>query len=398
MPAPELLPSPPPRVWLVAGVLLILSLILCILGYLAVSVPGNWFSGARTLSWTGGELSVTRGSAQATSDGLLLAAPDAGNTAVISIGTSFRSSRYPVFVWDVSGVPAGIELGLVWRNEYAPGRTFTRPLTVEAGHVVPIAMGGDPNWIGTISGVALVSLGGFAQPMLVRGASARPMTAAQILKDRLGEWFALEHWTGASINTRIGGGDIQDLPLPFFVAAVVGLASALYWLLARWRPHSVGAIRASVIATLILAGWFVLDAQWEWNLVRQMRITYEQYAGKSWEERHMAAEDGDLFEFIQHVRAKLPSPPARVFMLADVHYLRDRGAYHLYPYNVYFEPLRNTAPTPAMLHPGDYVVAYQRKGVQFDAARHLLRLDAGQPVAAEVVLVEHGSALFRIRP
>ena len=39
------------------------------------------------------------------------------------------------------------------------------------------------------------------------------------------------------------------------------------------------------------------------------------YAGKDWREKHLAAEDGALFEFIEKVRAKLPAAPARVFMV-----------------------------------------------------------------------------------
>jgi len=84
-------------------------------------------------------------------------------------------------------------------------------------------------------------------------------------------------------------------------------------------------------------------------------------------------------------------------MVADAHYFRDRGAYHLYPYNVYFDPWRNSTPPPSAVRPGDYIVVYQRKGVQYDAAQQSLRWDGLGPVGAELVLVEAGSALFRIR-
>ena len=111
----------------------------------------------------------------------------------------------------------------------------------------------------------------------------------------------------------------------------------------------------------------------------------------------MAAEDGPLFEFIEKVRAKLPPPPARVFMVAEAHYFRGRGAYHLYPHNVYFNPWVNEIPPAAMMRPGDYVVVYHRRGIQFDAAKGLLRWDGGLPIPAETLVVEPGAALFRIR-
>jgi hypothetical protein len=64
---------------------------------------------------------------------------------------------------------------------------------------------------------------------------------------------------------------------------------------------------------------------------------------------------------------------------------------------VYFDPWRNTMPPPSALRPGDYIVVYQRKGVQYDAAQQRLRWDGLAPVEAELVLADAGSALFRIR-
>ena len=84
-------------------------------------------------------------------------------------------------------------------------------------------------------------------------------------------------------------------------------------------------------------------------------------------------------------------------MNADEHYLRDRGAYHLYPHNVYYEPYRNAIPASSLMRPGDYFVAYQRRGVQYDPASRRLRWDGGEPVAAELLLTAPGGALFRIR-
>ncbi len=46
--------------------------------------------------------------------------------------------------------------------------------------------------------------------------------------------------------------------------------------------------------------------------------------------------------------------------------------------------------------PGDYVLAYQRRGVQYNAEEKKLRFEGGDPVSAEAVLVEPGAVLFRI--
>ena len=381
---------------LVGASLFAVSTLLCIVGYLALSVPANWFSSLPTLYWTAAELAVTQGSGQPTVDGLRVSASGAQGTAIVSIQTSFRSAGYAAVRWDTADVPDNAAVALVWRNEYEPGRRFTRALTVEAGRLLPITLADDPNWIGRINGLALVVRGNLAQPLLIRGVEAKPMTAVQVLRDRIREWLTFEPWSGGSINTRNGGADAQDLPLPFVLAAIVGFALLIYAVMARWWPRSVGPFRLLIAGGVFVVAWFILDVPWQWNLMRQAHATFERYAGKPWHERHLAAEDGALFGFIEKVRAKLPPPPVRVFMAADALYFRDRGAYHLYPYNVYFDPYQNTMPDASKLRPGDYLVVFRRRGVQFDPALKKLRWDGGQPVDAEVLLAEGGGAVFAI--
>jgi hypothetical protein len=63
-------------------------------------------------------------------------------------------------------------------------------------------------------------------------------------------------------------------------------------------------------------------------------------------------------------------------MAADAHYFRGRGAYHLYPHNVLFDPYLNAMPASTRLRPGDYIVVYQRRGVQYDPGAQRLRWTA----------------------
>jgi len=372
------------------------ALVVCVVGYLALAVPGSWFGGAPQLQWTARELSLTRGAGGLMGSGIALTAPDSARTVVVSLGTSFRAQDYPVIAWNVTAIPEGVEAALLWYNDYQPARVFSRSLSVEAGRTAPALVSEDPHWIGRIGGLALVLHGSFADPITVRGVAARPMTAAQVLGDRGSEWLAFEPWNGTSINTLTGGADAQDLPLPVLLAAVVAVAALAYAALARWKPGALRPAQGTVIAAYFVAAWLVLDARWQWNLVRQVERTYHQYAGKSWEERHLAAEDGPLFAFIEKVRAKLPPPPVRVFVVADAHYFRDRGAYHLYPYNVYFDPWYNTTPPSSAVHPGDYLVVYQRRGVYYNAPQQSLRWDDSPPVKAELVLLDGAGSLFRI--
>jgi hypothetical protein len=133
------------------------------------------------------------------------------------------------------------------------------------------------------------------------------------------------------------------------------------------------------------------------NLFQQAHATALRYAGKDLREKHLAGEDREVFAFIDKARTILPPNPARVFVMADADFFRGRAAYHLYPHNVWYEPYKNVVPPADQLKPGDWLVVYQRRGVQYDAARHSLRWDGGVTIPVELKLLEHGGALFVVQ-
>ena len=377
-----------------AALLLAGMLVLCVLAYLAITVPAQWFPSASTVTWSAPELAVTRGRGAMEGRVLTAAPADPTNLVVVSLNTSLRSGNYPVIAWNALDVPDGAEVRLLWRNEYKPATMNSTALTVASGRILPISVANDPNWIGNVVGIALAVRGSFQQPMRVAGVAARPMGAPEIVRDRLREWFAFERWSGTSINTVIGGADTQDLPLPALLSVAIALAALAWCALASRRGWLAGA--PVVIGAMFLGAWLVSDIRWTWNLARQARVTMAQFGGKTSQAKRLAGEDGALYAFIEHVRAKLPAAPARVFMVAESHYFRGRGAYHLYPHNVYFDPFMNTIPPPERMHAGDYVVVYQRRGVQFDRGEGRLRWDGNAPVKAELLLTEPGAALFQL--
>ncbi len=64
---------------------------------------------------------------------------------------------------------------------------------------------------------------------------------------------------------------------------------------------------------------------------------------------------------------------------------------------MWFEPYRNAVPPADRLRAGDWIVVYQRRGVQYDASRHSLRWDGGATVPVELKLLDHGGALFLVQ-
>lgn len=373
------------------------ALLATILGYLAATVPGSWFPAAAERSWGVRDTTVVRGSATVVGDELVITKGDASDVVLLSLNSGFRASDYAAIAWIATGLPDDVDVQLLWSNLYLPATLNALRVPVEAGHALPTVVAGNKGWIGQITGIALLIRGSVRQPIRLRGVIAKPMGAAEVLRDRAREWYAFGTWTQASINTLTVGADIQQLPLPVLVASAVGFAGVALLVAGRWS-RKVGAVRAPpALIGLFVAAWLVLDVHWTLNLARQVRATADTYAGKNLREKHLAAEDGPLFAFIERARAIMPAATARVFVAADAAYLRGRASYHLYPHNAYADYGAGALPPAGDMRSGDWLLAYRRQGIRYDPAHAELRFDNGPAIKADVKLEEPGAALFLIR-
>jgi hypothetical protein len=383
--------APTPRL---ALALFALVLVGCLLAYAALTVPGAWFPSAVDRAYTSRELALTRGTGGPERDAIVVRAVDESGLALVTANSDFRSTDYPVIAWRGSGFAENADVRFLWRSDYAPSKLNSIVVPVVAGRLSPVTMAKHPDWVGRITGIALAIRGPLGEPVRIEGVTVRPGGAIGQLTERFREWLAFEPWNGASINTITGGAEVQELPLPTLLVVALALAASI-WLGLAWRRGRTAPFPV-VLALLFVTAWVVVDAVWTWNLARQVAATRAQYGGKDWRERHLAAEDGPLFAFIEKVRARLPSTPVRVFVVADAQYFGGRAAYHLYPHNVQFDTFRSTPPKASSLHAGDYVIVYQRRGVQYSAEEKRLRLPGGDAVPAEALLIEPGAVLFKV--
>jgi len=366
---------------------------LCLLAYLVASVPGSWFPRASTQVIGARAFTVNRGAATPDGDAIAITAADAAGLALVTATSDARSLDYPIVAWNGFGFPANADVRFLWRTDYAPNKLNSVAVPVVAGRLAPVTMASHPDWVGRVLGVALAIRGPIGEPVRVVGVALKPGGAFGQIADRVGEWSAFEPWSGTSINTITGGAEVQEVPLPTLLV-VAGLVALAVWVAFAWRRKRLAAFPAAA-AIIFLAAWVVLDAQWTLNLTRQAAATRTQYGGKDWRASHVAAEDGPLFTFVEKARAKIPAT-ARVFVVSDAAYFRGRAAYHLYPHNVLFDPFTDALPQASWLKPGDYVLVWHRRGVQFNADERKLRFGNGEPVAAEAVLTEPGAALLKV--
>jgi hypothetical protein len=386
---------PREAVW--AGLVFVLAFIVCLAVYLAIAVPQSWFPSSSPITWSARDLALVRGSGERIADELVIASPDASGVTLITLAVNLRSTDYAAIAWIGNDFPDQVDARLLWRTDHAPGRLNTKPLHIEAGRPLPVIMTSQPEWVGRITGLALAVQGPLPKPMHIRGVVAKPMGAREVVGDRLHEWLAFEGWTGTSINTISGGDEVQDLPLALLLGYVIALAAAACVLIRRFRPDVLGLSPAVIVGAFFLTGWLLLDARWASNLWRQERVTAKQYAGKDWRARHLAVEDGPLFAFIERSLSVLPAAPVRIFIVSDADYFRGRAAYHLYPHSPFFEPRSNQLQPASRMRPGDWLLVYQRRGIQYDPVRQTLKWNGDQTINAELKLSGPGAALFLIR-
>ncbi|MEO8485590.1 MAG: hypothetical protein ABI585_04555 [Betaproteobacteria bacterium] len=394
LPPVPVVPAPRDRTVIATVVAFVVACVLVVAGYVALN--GAVFrstASARTYDAT--KMNVPRGVGRIDRDSLVAQATG-NDVLIVAVATDFRARDLATIAWDVTGLPDGADARLLFNSDYTPRRVHNRPLVVENGKLRPIALTDDREWLGRITGLAIAVRGSGSAAIRVRGVVAKPLSLGQLLADRSGEWFRNEPWTGTSINGVTGGATTQDLPLPIPLMIAALIAFALVVLVRRLLPTRFLRGVPSIAALVFVMAWLLLDARWTANLARQAYATIERYGGKDADERARAAEDGELVAFLDKAKALLPDGPQRIVVLAQAHYFRGRAGWHLLPHRVAWEPVRDIAPEPGMLKPGDYVLVWRRPGAQYDASKGSVRFDNGVEIPATALLVERGSALFAV--
>lgn len=354
----------------------------------------RWTSTTPSEVWPATSFGVVSGDAQADHGRLIVRQIGAGGSFIASMpAVQVDAANYDAIEIRVRGISPDQKLAVFWRNRFDPKRTFTVQATALNDIVFRASVGKDANWAGPITGLGVVIVGTLHRPLIIESVRAASTSAVSTVRETLASWAGFERWNGQSINVVLLGADSQALALPFFVATSALVAIGLW--LAFTRRQSRRAQLMGAIAIMAL-GWLLLDVRWLVNLSQQVQETAEVFSGKSWRDKRLAADDKQLFEFIERARNAVDARPGRVFFTSDFAYFRARGGYHLLPLrsvaNVYHRELYD----PTVYRSGDYICFFARSGVSFDAQQGLLSWDGKPPIHAELVTAQGFGALYRV--
>ncbi len=388
--------------WLASsGAYLVVAYVLVLLTLGLADSGGNWFNAPVTIAVTGAQVDVMRGSGHPEGDVIRIDALDPSGVAIVGSRISpFPAADYPRVEWAVK-TTASIPPNLIflWRTSEHPKRTFSAPIAWAGGNVgrtIPLQLAHTDGWSGTITGIALAVRGPFTPPVMIGGVTVPGVSSLTSINEIAHQWMRNFPFRGGSIAFPFD--EERNDHISFLLATVTaqGLAIAAYLLVVWWRRDRADR---RIIWAILIAGWLVTDARWQINLGRQIVHTAETFAGKTADEKHLAADDGRFFALMQQVNRALPAPPARIFLLADEPAFRIRGAYFLYPHNVYHAVGESPRlPDPTELSSGDFVLLFPTLGVSFDRERLLLVWsDNRSRSAAELLRSDEGIVLLRIK-
>jgi hypothetical protein len=375
-----------------------LSLAGLVVGFLIYHLGGHWGPPFAAQVWLGSALKVKVGKGDVVGEAVRIEPPGVGHIGMFVIGgLSLAAQDYPYLEILASGFRPGAKTVILWRNERAP-EVLQRRLVTWSGDRLWVRMDREKDWRGTILTIGIAVTGDWSAPRTLHQLALRPRSARNLLLTVWSEWTAFEGWQQYSINRIVGGPRQALVPIVPAVAAWIGLALLLYGVSKRVRG-SPWDLR--VMGVIFLLGWFTLDARWEMDLGRQLGKTARRFAGKTWTEKRLAAEDGPLFELALQVKAQMPSRPQRIFLVTPTlrerldYYEQVRTSYHLLPHNVstgWTQP-----PTAQQAHRGDYVLMLRDiEGVDYDSEAHTLRWGMRQVLSAQQVFSTPLGRLFQV--
>ena len=382
--------KPSPSVPVVAAIAWLVVFVVLVV-VTATATTATTTSDAPPIVRPGRQLAPNTPNARASGEAMLVANRREAPLTILAVANPpLRAEDYGLVTLQAGDVPRGIELALIWVRVDDPGRPHEQVIDVSGARAIPTLLDRNAEWKGSVRFLAIGVKGVADRPVEIRAFRLEPLGTSSAIADVVRAWTRFERWDGRSINVLFGGRDMQRAwlpPLAFLAALIAALVARTHAMRRDRRPT------AAALALPFLIAWIVVDARWQANLFHQARETLADFGGRSYDERHLAMEDGDLFRFARAAMEKLPNEPVRVFATSDIEYYRRRAGYHLYPHNV----LAYDWADPGVIRPGDYLFLFQKNDVRYDGNVGELQWSSGAKLAVEPLLARRGAGLFRAK-
>jgi hypothetical protein len=245
---------------------------------------------------------------------------------------------------------------LLWRTAADPARVHLQEMQRRGGALFAKLLR-EPAWQGRIAEIGLLVPEARDLSLQINGASMIPFSVLGYVRAVWRDWTEFEGLLGDSQHFVVGGTTEPLVPMRPAVALWIALTLVLLYLIRG--PAPLLAYMPEVL-TVVLIGWLVVDARWQNDLLQQLRMDRERFAGLGQEQKYAELDGAAFYRLARWVHDNYGYPSRRVV----VHVAPEvplaltklrRLAYYLYPFNV-SGVLSAALPRTRRLEAGDLIV------------------------------------------
>lgn len=301
---------------------------------------------------------------------------------------------YPFLHLAIADPPVNLTTSIAIQKEGKMGSPYT--LEQPSPTSVWVAMNEFEDWAGTIEAIQFTFYAAGHQSLEIRDISLHPASPARQLHAIVSDLASFAPWKRAQMNTHTGVAKISSFyPVPLVVTLLLlsWLGYGLILLFSRQKRD----FDWTVVALIFLFCWIALDLIWQKRLLHQVVHSYHTFAGKTTAEKLAVGPDQNLYNFLAEVKQHIEPADARVLVSSSDLYLGMRGAYYLYPFNVYWHLEGPEVPPNRYLRPGDYVVFINPTTSRFNPVSHTMLSRENKREPAELLLSRLAGKLVRLK-
>ncbi len=378
----------------------LLSLLLGALALLAglllfFSEPGAKNNTVPVITLGANNAKVILGEATFDHEGLQLVLNAAGLGVISFTDKKIAAKAYPFLHLAIEGPAKDVDVWFTWSTDeahenhhgFVPQNRLWRSMWLATQEM--------EGWTKNISPLTMAVVGKAGATIRIKELALFPPSPLRQLQAVVSDLTGYVPWNRAAMNSHTGVTPVASFYPTILVVALLLLSLLAYgFLLLIFRSKVRFSWR--VVALIFLACWISLDMFWQKTLLHQVVDTYRTFSGKSPHEKLLAGPDANLYAFVTQVIPLVSPKDARIFVSSSDIYLGQRGAYFLYPFNVFWPGPNAEFPPDYWLRSGDLVLLVYPTTLRFDTATNKLALSANSAISAELVFNDRVGQLVRV--
>ena len=376
---------------------LLLALVTLIAGVYIFKVMWHQQGRLSPVTWSADSIRVDSGAGTVTTAGLELELGESGRAVLAFPIPPLDSDKYPSLHLGFANKPVNANLLVLWRTVATGEEVHVYRAPVDSRKSQWLATREMSGWTGSITSLGLVILGQPGERITLTDFAVFPMSLLQQQKTLAADWTKFTAWKHNSINAHPGVSSTASSIYPVPVAIAILALGLIFYRLLLLVLGPTASFDWRVVAGIFLTCWISLDLLWQEKLLTQLGQTYGTFYGKDTREQLAIGPDAELVGFVTAVNQQLAPQDARIFVSSASDYLGMRGAYYLYPSNVYWKRGGGELPDLKYLHSGDYVVVIEPTDTRFDSLTQNLSIPENRSLGVEPLLSHPMGKLFRVK-